>query len=613
MKRTFFLLSVFACAVLYFILETPVSACANADEPQGNNDPCPNSPVLDEMRSYYPVPISASPDGKLILARAKPEGSSDSGLVVIDSQTRGIIRTLKWSDPMIHVLWRPDGQSISFFSQDAGTNRRHLIMWNLRAGTTRETPIPETFNQPHVLWSPDGSKLAYSQERKGITIISASASGEPLGYLGKFAIFGWSGDSSQLALVPDDESHQIVVVDASSPREIQRFTTKTPGKIVDVAWQPRKNMLLLIEHNDGSRYLVEFEPGKNTEEILFSWNLDMRSPAWLPPGRGFIFQRLQDGKGELFIRSEKEGVSPQKLPLDGISDFRGFLPDGKSIVVTHRSAGPVEILKVPLVESKPEVLATANLSALGTIRPEQVFVPSFDGMKIPLLVWHSPDSNRKTRAVVVRVHGNLHGAEIPIWQEDVQMYLKHGVDFIGVNYRGSSGYGATFEKVGTDEQRAHDVLAACDYAHSVLGVPYDRIVVLGHSNGATIALGAGLVQPSHMGILVIASLPGAPRGWQSFGFTKRGDLQVFALHGENDRIVSPTVAQQFIEKVFGSDALAPPDKHWYVLRGEDHVLHLDSSWAAVHSLILRQLGLVSCNPSKLDSLRIGTPPESRTE
>src|SRR5258706_5604726 len=102
MKRTFFLLSVFACAVLYFILETPVSACANADEPQGNNDPCPNSPVLDEMRSYYPVPISASPDGKLILARAQPEGSKGNRLVGLDCQNRGIIRTLKSFDPLIH-------------------------------------------------------------------------------------------------------------------------------------------------------------------------------------------------------------------------------------------------------------------------------------------------------------------------------------------------------------------------------------------------------------------------------------------------------------------------------------------------------------------------------
>jgi dipeptidyl aminopeptidase/acylaminoacyl peptidase len=594
MKRIVLLSLLSICLFLGFPLDPSFSAHARAHDPMTGNDPCPNSSILSEMRSYYPVPVSASPDGKRILARAKPEGSSDSGLVVIDAETQKIIQTLKWSDPMIHVLWRPDGKSVSFFSQETRTNLRHLIVWNLNDGTTREIPIPTTFNQPHVLWSPDGSKLAFSQETKAIAVVSADQATQPIIFPGKFAIFVWSSDSQQLALVPDDESHQIVVVDSSSRQLIQRITTSTSGKLIDISWNPRKNLLLLVELKDGSRYVVECDPAKGTERTLFSWNMDLRSPAWLPPGQGYIFQRLQNGTGDLFIGSERDGVEPRRLPLDGISDYRGLLPDGKNLVVTHRSAGPVELLKVPLGENKPEVLATANLSALGTVSPEQTFVSSFDGMKIPLLVWRSPNSNQKSRAVVVRVHGNLHGAEDPVWQEDIQMYLKHGVDFIGVNYRGSSGYGNVFEKAGSDEQRARDVIAACDYARSVLGAPYDRIVVLGHSNGATIALAAGLLQPTHMGVLVIASLSGPPRGWQGFGFTRQGGLRVLAFHGQNDRIVPPILAQQFIEKAFGPDALAPVDEHWYVLKDEDHVLHLDSSWAVVHSMILRQLGLIAC-------------------
>src|SRR5712664_4995578 len=60
-------------------------------------------------------------------------------------------------------------------------------------------------------------------------------------------------------------------------------------------------------------------------------------------------------------------------------------------------------------------------------------------------------------------------------------------------------------------------------------------------------------------------------------------LQILALHGGNDRNVPPAVAQRFIEKAFGSDVLAPVDKHWYVLKDEDHVLHLNNSWAVEHA------------------------------
>jgi len=76
--------------------------------------------------------------------------------------------------------------------------------------------------------------------------------------------------------------------------------------------------------------------------------------------------------------------------------------------------------------------------------------------------------------------------------------------------RGSSGYGSAFERAGNDEQRARDVVAASDYAHSVLGGWYDRIVVLGHSYGATIALAAGL--PDHMGIFGSGFLAGLAAG-----------------------------------------------------------------------------------------------------
>ena len=586
---------VLSCGFLCLASALTVGAQPWSNNNTSRNDPCPNSTILSEMRSYYPVPISASPDGKLVVARAKPEGSSDSGLVVIDPGTGKTIRTLKWSEPMIHVLWRPDGLSISFFSQESGTNLRHLIIWNLRDGTTREVLTPPTFNQPHALWSPDGSRFAFSQETKGIVIVSAAGPAQPVLYPGKFAIFAWSSDSLELALVPEDDSHQIVLVDSTSFRQIRRVTTSTSGKVVDIAWHPRQNMLVLLDHKDGSRDLLDYDITKGTEHILYSWTMDMRAPAWLPPGQGFIFQRLQNGKGELFIGSEDDRMQLRMLPLDGISDFREVLPDERTIVVTHRGTGPVEILKVPLDASTPKIFATGNLSALGTVSPEQVFVSSPDGMKIPLLVWRSPYGNEKSRAVVLRVHGNLHGAETPDWQEDIQMYMKHGVDFIGVNYRGSSGYGSEFEKAGNDEERERDVLAACEYAHSALGIPYERIVVLGHSNGATIALGAGLLQPDKMGILVIVSLPGPPRGWQALVGRNRGGLRVLALHGGNDRIVPPIVAQRFIEKAFGPDVLAPADKHWYVLKDEDHVLHLDSSWAVVHSVVLGQLGLIACD------------------
>jgi dipeptidyl aminopeptidase/acylaminoacyl peptidase len=543
--------------------------------------------ILCEMKSYYPVPISTSQDASRVVERARPEKSNEEVLVVLDVATGKTQRSLKWANSIVHVHWR-DAHSISFFSQDPTSNVRRLFVWNLDDGKTTEIPVPLTFNQPHVLWSPDGAKLAFSRETKSVVIVEDKGRGDPIEYDGKIATFAWSSDSRNLALVPDDNSHQILVLDASSGQVTQRITTLALGKVVDVSWHPRADMLVLLQHDDDSRSLLELDV-KGHESILLSSKSDLRAPSWLPRGHGYIFQRFENGAGALFVSQDGGDTPPRRLPLDGVTDFQGFLPGGKTIVAMHRSDGPPELLQVPLDGGTSKVLAAADLSVLPKVRPEEVYVSSFDGMKIPLWVWRSPYGKETSRAAVVRVHGNLHGAESPVWQEEIQMYLKHGVDFIGVNYRGSSGYGSTFEAAGNDFERSWDVAAACKYAHSSLAVSYDRVVLLGHSTGAALALGAGLIEGDHIGTLVLVSLPGMPRGWQTYMRSNHRPLYVLAVHGEKDRLVPPAVAKALIENAFGPGVLIPLSEHWSVLKDEDHVLHLDRSWAVLHSLILRKL------------------------
>jgi dipeptidyl aminopeptidase/acylaminoacyl peptidase len=594
MRQHSLLTSLSICFSLCLVLRPVASAQLDNVGATRGEEICGSTTVLSEMRSFYPLPISASPDGNRILARAKPEESNANGLVIIDTQTKQITKKLNWPNPMIHMLWRPDGHSISFFSQETETNVRHLIIWNLDDGGTREVPIPTTFAQPHVVWSPDGSRLAFGQETKAVVIVSATVRGDPVIYPGKFSIFAWSSDSESLVLVPDNDSHQVLIVDAPTVHLAKRFTTRNSGKVVDIAWQPRKDMLVLLQQENGSRSLVEVNPSTGEESVLLTSKSDIRTPVWLPVGKGYVFQRLEDGSGGLYIGPERKGPLPQRVDLDGITDYRGILSNENAIVVAHRSTGPMELLKVSLGGKTREVLASADFSVLPAVSPDQVFISSSDGLQIPILVWHSPYRNSGSAAVVVRAHGNIHGAEVPVWQEEIQMYLKHGVDFIGVNYRGSSGYGTEFEKAGNDRDRSLDIAAACEYAHSILGITYERIVLLGHSDGATLAVGAGLLEPRRIGTLAIVSLPALPRAWQTYKSADYRQMQLLDFHGSNDRLVSPAIGLGLIQEAFGRDILSPLNKHWFVLAGEDHVLHLDNSWAIVHSMILRRLGLIFC-------------------
>jgi Tol biopolymer transport system component len=557
--------------------------------------PCSADFIFSEMFSYYPVPIGVSSDGMRILEQARPSGSEDTTLLVLNVPTQKIVRKLEWKGPVVHLSWRPDGWSISFFSRDAGTNLRRLFVWSLRDGTVRLIRTPQTSNQPLVRWSPDGSKLAFAQEFRAIVIVTADGSGEPVIYPGHYSMFAWSADSRQLALVPDDQSHQVIIADASSPRVLRRVTTHTSGKVLDVAWQPRTTFLMLLETKEGIRYLNAYDAGTETERVLYSAKADLRSPAWLPPGHGFLFNRNTAGVSELFLGSEQAGIEPRPLVSGGSANFLSLFPDGKAIAVTYRGEASIQVMKVFLYRAGTEMLASARLSALAAIRPKKISVTSFDGMKIPILLWESPLGQHESRSVVIRVHANLESPEMPLWQEDIQTYLKHGVDFMGVNYRGTAGFGIDFQNAGDTLARARDVVAACEYAHISLRIPYDRIVVLAHSNGAKIALEAALLAPHRMGMLVLVSLPGVPVDWMKYRDRENARPRVIlGIHGEKDAMLSPLRGRALIEKVFGPDALGPTGEHWFVIPDETHVLEQDRSWAFVHATILRQLRSPLC-------------------
>jgi hypothetical protein len=427
--------------------------------------------------------------------------------------------------------------------------------------------------------------------------VNADGSNPPVIYGGKYSMFAWSANSRELALAPDDDSHQLIIADALSPRVIRRITLHNTGKVLDVAWQPRADLLILIGAKDGVRYLEKYDITKGDERVMFSERADLRSPAWLPPGYGFLFQKYQDGIEDLYMSPEIPGSKLRRLVPDGTSNYLGLLVGGQAIAVTHRGQESMQILKVSLDDRSSKVLASAHLSALGSVTPQRVDITSFDGMKVPILVWRSPFGKSESRSVVIRVHANLHAVETPLWQEDIQIYLKHGVDFIGVNYRGLPGYGNDSANAGDNQYQgqSRDVVAACDYARTVLKIPVDRIVLLGHSNGAKIAVGAALMAPQSMGILVLVSLPGLPKDWITYGHPgQQRPGMVLALHGERDQMLSPDRARALIEKALGPDALVPRSKRWQVIPNEDHVLHLDQSWAFVHSTIMGELHLVSC-------------------
>lgn len=119
---------------------------------------------------------------------------------------------------------------------------------------------------------------------------------------------------------------------------------------------------------------------------------------------------------------------------------------------------------------------------------------SFDGLEIPGLLWRPHGTSNVTNVpALVWVHGGPGGRLAKGYKGRIQYFVNHGYVVLGVNYRGSSGFGKEFFNA---DHRKHgreplwDCVAAKRYLASLNYVDASRIGIIGASFGGYMALAA---------------------------------------------------------------------------------------------------------------------------
>jgi len=133
------------------------------------------------------------------------------------------------------------------------------------------------------------------------------------------------------------------------------------------------------------------------------------------------------------------------------------------------------------------------------VESELVSYRSFDGLEIPCLLWrpHGASVTNKVPALVW-VHGGPGGRMSKGYKGRIQYFVNHGYAVLGINYRGSSGFGKMFFDA---DHRKHgrepvwDCVAAKEYLSGLDYVDNSRIGIAGASFGGYMALAALTFHP----------------------------------------------------------------------------------------------------------------------
>ncbi|HWO12490.1 MAG TPA: alpha/beta fold hydrolase, partial [Polyangiaceae bacterium] len=412
---------------------------------------------------FVPSPSAARGGG---IAVADEGGNEYTQLYLLDA--RGEQRLLTDGKSRNESpVWSDDGVRVAFSSTQR--NGRDFDIWTL--DVTRPEAAPELAFQADGLWttldwSPDGERLLAMHDisetnaelvvlRPGQGVVHAVQAGAAPGSEVAFAggVFGPGGGGV--------------------------YYLSDHGGDLRALWYR--------DLTTGNSRRLSAELGWDFERIVAS--PDRKLLALTVNEAGWTKLMLYDTAAQRF----RSDVSTPR----GVIDRLEFSRDGRRLALTvesGRSAGDVHVLD--LTRGSLARWTESEAGGLDPARfhePELIEYASFDGRKIPALVYR-PDG-AEPRPVVVAVHGGPEGQSRPYFSA-LNEYLvsELGVAVILPNVRGSTGYGRAYTLLDNADKRedsVKDIGALLDWIAKQPLLDSKRVAVSGGSYGGYMSLATG--------------------------------------------------------------------------------------------------------------------------
>jgi dipeptidyl aminopeptidase/acylaminoacyl peptidase len=300
------------------------------------------------------------------------------------------------------------------------------------------------------------------------------------------------------------------------------------------AFSPDSKWLYYLTNDDGEFVRVRrygLETGKREDVERADW--DVAYTYLSRKGKYRVTAINADGSTVMKIYDAKTGaaIALPKLPDGDITSVE-ISPSERLMAFYVNSDRSPNNLYVYDFTTKRVTRLTDSLG--GKIDPadlvdaEVIRFRSFDGMEIPAIYYKPQQATTGNKApALVWVHGGPGGQTRRGYSALIQYLVNHGYVVLGINNRGSSGYGKTFF-AADDRKHGREPLWDCVEAKKYLAAqPYvdrDRIGIIGGSYGGYMVLAALAFKPDEFAVGVdlfgvsnwIRTLESVPPYWESF-------------------------------------------------------------------------------------------------
>jgi dipeptidyl aminopeptidase/acylaminoacyl peptidase len=226
---------------------------------------------------------------------------------------------------------------------------------------------------------------------------------------------------------------------------------------------------------------------ENWDIVTYNFDKDFKNMSWVINENGSHITKIKN------LKSGK--IKKLKLKKETYSGMR-FTDGGKKLVyMVNSPLVPTEIFVYDIQKDKKHAVTDSligNINEDAFTAPRDIFYKSLDGLNIHGLLY-IPKGLKKdgTNPAILWPHGGPEASEMHNFNKYLQVFTNAGYIVIAPNFRGSIGYGKSFQKMiykdwgGAELQ---DVLGAVDYLKETGYADPDKIAVVGGSFGGFMTL-----------------------------------------------------------------------------------------------------------------------------
>ena len=345
---------------------------------------------------------------------------------------------------------------------------------------------------------------------------------------------GISRDGRWIALLQPNTSldSDLWVAELATGRHVE---VSTPGQVA--AFSPSDfspdGQWLYYTANDAGEFaqLRRYHLASGRHEPVRSEDWDVIGSGFSDGGRYRVDYINRDSSIAMAI-TDTRSDTPLRLPALPNGEVRGAVfsaDDSQVAFYLNGDRQPSDLFVMPIGGQARQLTRSLNpaIDPRDLVDSSVVRFESFDGMQIPNVLWkpHQASAANKLPAIVW-VHGGPGGQTMRNYSSVQQYLANHGYVVLGINNRGSSGYGKTFFAADDGKHGREplwDTLAAKKYLQSLPYVDPERIGIMGGSYGGYMTAAAMAYHPEEFKVGVnifgvtnwLRTLESIPPWWEA--------------------------------------------------------------------------------------------------